>query len=728
MISNALVVILLLVAAVIATFAQRDFRQRRWKRFALFAVPMALCLILGLNALPGVPFVGTWLQHGAYRTGTCEREAPLVAMRIVTRADGGETNSGRASCAVEFVVNDTSKTAVLNSGLAAKDCWTAADATLPSARNCYTIATLEFDDQGALSYEAQLDQLRLHFIRLKTELYAKWSRERAARPDSAVRDSDVPGLYLIAYVHGWRNDARPTNGDFRRLRIMVSAASRDLAARCRIAHRFCNTAAVGLFLGWRGSVGFWDAGSDETDFRIKRIGQIVNFLTFQGRKEVSDGLGFKMMDQLRVVRRMMGNNFPRGSANALSSSHLLLIGHSLGGNVVLSGVSVAVPTDDRIGLPSDLAVIINPATETRKWVDVWRKVRTVRWPAQTPPRLVFLMSPPHYFGEKDEEPEAGRWTRLLPSWFNRWTKPAAKKAEDMAKNEDEAATKRAAEELNKDRELAAAKDYDTVVDGAFWYSQFFSRWPSSGCPYAMEINGLGHMPVDGSPCQAEMTDIYTHFVEVNYSLNTDVSKASYANAADPARSCFIEPGFLACARSRGTKYERRCGDTPPSGSEPLRWDFGALNGNVGTLGLVRNVTMAPESLFEPYERAKNRQACVVPKRMLSNDNHRLRNSQQINVQIGTGPYPERPMREQFNPMWGIRAFPQSLIDHSGFWTAPYECFFNKLVLDDPVAAISRPSHTNVGEKWSPPDRYKKPISATDFIRTLDRSCKGFYPR
>ena len=629
----------------------------------------------------------------------------------MTDANGDEQLERPAPCAVEFAVND-GITNGPNDGIkvAAPACWSAANDAPDSNRNCYSLSTIEFDDSGRLSAPLQVEQLAHHIRRLKAELQVRYTSRTSSAPKDERVAADRPGLYIVAYVHGWRNDARPGNSDFRKLRVLASSAARDLAARCRLEQRYCNTAVVGLFLGWRGSVGLWDSG--EAKGLAATLGPVLNGLTFAERKLVSDRIGPDVIRQLIRVRADAGQVFDGPVATGFSNVKMLLVGHSLGGNLVLSGVPDGPIKDERLGLPSDLAVIINPATETSKWVSLWHRVNAMPWGTKTLPRLMFLMSPPNYFTEPTEDYKKRIRAQATKRWGDAaraWLFPRSKS--DPINDVTTANT------LAQDRRIQADIEYDSVVDSAFRRNQLFSFWPSSGCDYDMNVYGLGHLPFDESNCkQEDIGRIFTHYVEVNYSQNTVVTPATYNAAANASRSCFVEPAFLYCARSRQGAFDKRCGNALPA-APGTAWDFAALN--KVSLGLVRDSSVNLGTLKTKVPVGAPAECLAVNPNSKTEPSH-LRFNQQINVQIGTGRYAgsSRDLGETFSPLWGVRVFPNALIGHSGFWTTPFECMFNKLVLDDPLG-IEHPLELK-------PDAFRRTVSAVEFVKTLKPQCAALY--
>lgn len=198
--------------------------------------------------------------------------------------------------------------------------------------------------------------------------------------------------YVIVFVHGWRHDARIGNGNVADLRSYTAHAARFLRQRCNEIRKFCDTKVTGIFVGWRG------ARVDETLLTQRfgstiggAIGLISTIPTLFDRKPVSETIAPSIVSALRSLDNSI---FPRRSNGLIeevnrtrhAESRLLVLGHSLGGNALATGLkddalkAITLHTHGDVMPPllGSLVVLINPAAEAAKWTvlqkEIWKRV------------------------------------------------------------------------------------------------------------------------------------------------------------------------------------------------------------------------------------------------------------------------------------------------------------------------------------------------------------------
>ena len=188
----------------------------------------------------------------------------------------------------------------------------------------YTLAYIEFDDQGEL-----------------------WSPSQMTRTQELIRrvNQAEGGSVVVAFVHGWQNNASPkqeqTEGKslhgFKQLLSQV-------AERVRIADPTSSTPVVGIYLAWRGKsaykpfsgLTFWNRRRTAT--RIASSGGVSEVLS-------------------RIVETTKLN----------PASKILLIGHSFGGLLTEQAMLQYLVTSavtGRLNFPVDLVMLINPASSS----------------------------------------------------------------------------------------------------------------------------------------------------------------------------------------------------------------------------------------------------------------------------------------------------------------------------------------------------------------------------
>lgn len=186
------------------------------------------------------------------------------------------------------------------------------------------LAVIEFDDHGVLWKRDQLEDT--------IELIHRTNR-----------DAD-DGTLVIVYVHGWKNNADPTDaeGALARFRETVrSNAARNPADRPFAADRI-----IGVFLGWRG---------DTSDIPLQEQ------LTFWDRRRAGERVASVHMQEtlLRIMRATKNH----------AGSKCFVAGHSMGGMIVGKTMSPILTTlllstyGEGTQLPVDLVLLQNPALD-----------------------------------------------------------------------------------------------------------------------------------------------------------------------------------------------------------------------------------------------------------------------------------------------------------------------------------------------------------------------------
>jgi hypothetical protein len=190
--------------------------------------------------------------------------------------------------------------------------------------------------------------------------------------------------YVIVFVHGWRHDARIGDQNVADLRLYAAHAARFLAQRCESEHLYCDTKVTAIYVGWRG------ARVDEFGLKQKfgeTIGGFVGSLstgaTLFDRKPVSEQVAPAAISALRSIQAVLA---PKSSdkPGAERNNRMLVIGHSLGGNMLATGLGDEVvkrvkqhkPGDVLAPVLGDMVVLINPAAEAAKWTAFQREVWT----------------------------------------------------------------------------------------------------------------------------------------------------------------------------------------------------------------------------------------------------------------------------------------------------------------------------------------------------------------
>lgn len=248
----------------------------------------------------------------------------------------------------------------------------------------YYLSFLEFQENGRLTekgvdgsvlQQSQLEVLEDHLTKQKNN-------------------------YVIVFIHGWRHDARLGDNNVANARVYAAHAASALDYRCKTTGKECDYTVTMVFIGWRGArvdETAIDAWADRS-FSLfgtsipKAISSVVGSfpaaLTLFDRKPVSERIAPSVIASLRHVDRLLKRRLTSGSPN----ERMVVIGHSLGGNILATGLNSAMidvirnhKSGELLKSPlGDLVVMINPASEAWKWTSIQREMRRhVNFPLDT---------------------------------------------------------------------------------------------------------------------------------------------------------------------------------------------------------------------------------------------------------------------------------------------------------------------------------------------------------
>jgi len=203
----------------------------------------------------------------------------------------------------------------------------------------YTIAVVEFDDQGRFWDRRQVAALE-----------AEMTRE--------ARLDDEAAVSTLVFVHGWRDDAQVCDKALVAFREFVRRISVDDLGKLPGRHPL-----IGVFIAWRGYSSYvWP----------------FEFFSFVGRKDTATRIAAgdvpEFLAHLDSFRREL-------NASRKEASRLVVIGHSLGGTIVFEALAniykerlaEAWPGRDVNGRSAvvsgfgDLVLLVNPAFEAERW-------------------------------------------------------------------------------------------------------------------------------------------------------------------------------------------------------------------------------------------------------------------------------------------------------------------------------------------------------------------------
>jgi hypothetical protein len=272
----------------------------------------------------------------------------------------------------------------------------------------YDLAFLEFQENGDPYLLCNEDEYKAAACNGTTYMPGQSGVEQhRGQLQALLNRLQGPKNYVVAFIHGWRNNADIGNGNVADLRIYAAHAARFVADRCGWGdQRFCGMKTTAIFVGWRG------ARTDEN--RLRRslpvvgdyVGTLAAIFTLFDRKPVSEAAAPSAISALRAVAAQihLQSAFRQedlapcdsdlGSAGTSANcqgdmadavrpqSRMIVFGHSLGGNLLATGLKDQMVKLVESHAPGDflppplgnLVVLLNPASEAAKWTEVQRAV------------------------------------------------------------------------------------------------------------------------------------------------------------------------------------------------------------------------------------------------------------------------------------------------------------------------------------------------------------------
>lgn len=171
-------------------------------------------------------------------------------------------------------------------------------------------------------------------------------------------------LTVVTYVHGWRHDASIGDEDVRKFHTLLAFTARYMRERDP------ENRVLGVYIGWRGAL--------VAEPKSSPIGITWSWWTIFNRKPQSDTLAPKVAEYVLALDQAVRQD-PKAPAQ---DRHLLIYGHSLGGNILLQGLLPVLETRLAETAPAqpirgvgDLVVLINPASEARHMARLQQAVR-----------------------------------------------------------------------------------------------------------------------------------------------------------------------------------------------------------------------------------------------------------------------------------------------------------------------------------------------------------------
>lgn len=223
-----------------------------------------------------------------------------------------------------------------------------------SRRRAACVAHEQHRPQPATAGVLGHDGFDLHLLEFDDE-GQPWNSLRQEQTFDVLRRQLNDAAVVVAYVHGWKNDADVCNGNLACFRDVLAILAKGETAYARISGESPRR-VIGVYIGWRG-------GSLRTP---------VKQLTFWGRKHTAHTIGDNgavtaVIERLRAIveaspprtlaRVPIGERGPRPPR----TTSMLFVGHSFGGALLYSALATSLNAD--VGAALQKAVAGEPARD-----------------------------------------------------------------------------------------------------------------------------------------------------------------------------------------------------------------------------------------------------------------------------------------------------------------------------------------------------------------------------
>jgi hypothetical protein len=249
----------------------------------------------------------------------------------------------------------------------------------------YYLSFLEFEENGK-PVQLGLDGKLLSRSQIDV-LFDHLARQKAAGRQN----------FVFAFVHGWRHDARVGDENVRNTRLMAAHLASFLEQRCVSNKRYCGATVTAVYIGWRGA----RVDEHRLDWLFRgylssltsAVNSMLASMTLFDRKPVSERIAPSVISALREIDRRIHSD-TNAQADWFTAPRLIVVGHSLGGNLLATGlkdimIGIVDKNLDTIQKPGeglkpvqprplvksplgDFVVLLNPASEAEKWFAIQR--------------------------------------------------------------------------------------------------------------------------------------------------------------------------------------------------------------------------------------------------------------------------------------------------------------------------------------------------------------------
>ena len=503
--------------------------------------------------------------------------------------------------------------------------------------------------------------------------------------------------YVMVFIHGWRNDASIGNGNVADFRQYAAHAARFLEDRSAIGPQTKKPHVVAIYIGWRG------ARTDENWLHQKlgmlgdALGTFSALVTLFDRKPVSEAIAPSVLTALRDIEARLGIAHVIPSIDYIpdNKNKMIVFGHSLGGNLLISALRDDLvkrihehsPTKYMQPVLGDLVVLINPAAEASKWIDVqralWQRLALIYADRRPPSEYADA----HKFFVMNQAPIIVSATAAR-DW------PPGGLAEIDCKHQGiefrAAQIKRVVSEEGWDYDWATYDlfpffkgDFRPIADTLERLA--LHRDPHDACnnPPVSLVRRVVTSPLYG----------LSLFLRVFPFMNTNPEESHTLGNVDPPRGPTAAFNNFS-GRPFGTTHEL-VGLTPNVDRSKRERDQAG----------VREIPIAYNQVISPQADCPIAKAWLLHarKKTISDDNPNGLNWDSENAgddapalrfRHGFKSAGISPITRANDPFWNMRAFDTALVRHDGYMLSSFICAMNQLVMDDPGGLSPAGSHGN----------------------------------
>jgi hypothetical protein len=647
----------------------------------------------------------------------------------------------------------------------------------------YNLAFIEFREDGS-PYELITDHGTPYSID-ELSSRVRYVDEKKREPITQLRaltrllGQNNGHNYVVVFIHGWRHDTRIGDENVSDLRSYAAHAARFLRERCQNGEQEqCDRVVTAVYIGWRGArineetieapfvtVGNWldggvrrcraivdkkaDTFVDESSAKPRcwrdilgswgnGAANLATALTLFDRKPVSETIAPHVLTALRSIESTFDiekNGTTIHYFDRINNpNRLLVIGHSLGGNLLATALERDVIKrvewhsrrndagqhyyfDPPLG---NLVVLINPASEARKWTSIQRAV----WE-----KIVFRN------GEGKSEDEYDEGHRFFPvyqrpvliavtsafAWppggirvedcasafnFNKDFKddPTAS-AEAMKARHDETRLHEAITTVD-DKSRSGGVSYDTATHDLFpffkldfrpmadrleRYGRFLAgqKVPRLSCDREVEVKSWWPwLLVKGAALLRDLPFQDTDMENTRTIGNLDAPRHAAGSLED----------YLLTAKPFGTTHEIR-GSKYASVSMP----YTALAASLAFECRISDFWLSRARRHEKESNGMNWSSAELAQ-VTARENPK---ADSLAAQVNHGFYLAgmQPITRANDPFWNIRAYDDVVAEHDGYKKSAFICAINQLVMDpstDVPPGIGSPAAPSQASK-NPPE-------------------------